>query len=132
VPPARVTHPERIEIGADVVIHEGAALLVGDGGRLRVGDGARLNPFATIVCEVEVVLEDEVSSGDGVAILDSAGPAWDRAPVVVEAGAYLGFGSIVWPGVRIGRGAFVGEGAVVMSDVPAHTLVGGNPARVVG
>ena len=42
----------------------------------------------------------------------------------------LGTGAIVLPGVRIGRGAQVGAGAVVTKDVPDYAVVAGNPARV--
>ena len=52
------------------------------------------------------------------------------APVVVEDDADLGVGAIVLPGVTIGRGAIIGAGAVVASDVPAYTVAAGVPARV--
>ncbi len=133
VPPARVEHPERIEVGASVVLLEGGALLAGEEGGITLGDGVRLSPFTTIVGRLGVVLEEEVAGSDGVVIFDSypgADPPFAPGPVVVEAGAYLGFNAVLCPGVRVGRGAFVGEGAVVMEDVAAHTVVAGNPARV--
>ena len=43
---------------------------------------------------------------------------------------WLGAAAVVTDGVRIGRGAVVAAGAVVTKDVPAHTVVGGVPARV--
>ncbi len=43
---------------------------------------------------------------------------------------WLGHGAIVLPGVSIGTGAIVGAGAIVTKDVPAYTIVVGNPARV--
>jgi maltose O-acetyltransferase len=45
---------------------------------------------------------------------------------------YLGARSIVLPGVEIGDGAIIGAGSVVRRDVPAGTIVAGNPAEVVG
>ena len=54
----------------------------------------------------------------------------DFAPVIIEDDADLGVGAIVLPGVRIGRGAQVGAGAVVTRDVPPYAVVAGNPARV--
>jgi acetyltransferase-like isoleucine patch superfamily enzyme len=51
--------------------------------------------------------------------------------VVIEDDADLGVGAIVLPGVRIGRGAQVGAGAVVTKDVPDYAVVAGVPARVV-
>lgn len=54
------------------------------------------------------------------------------ATTVVAQGASLGGGSVILPGVRIGRSAMVGAGAVVTKDVPANAIVVGNPARIVG
>ena len=42
---------------------------------------------------------------------------------------WIGHGAIVLPGCRIGVGAVVAAGAIVTKDVPAYTIVGGNPAR---
>lgn len=53
-----------------------------------------------------------------------------KANLVIEDGAFIGAGSIILPGVRIGRGSYIAAGSVVSSDVPAETMVGGNPARV--
>jgi acetyltransferase-like isoleucine patch superfamily enzyme len=129
VPPARVERPDRIRIGSSVVVLEQAWLLAGAEGRLVIGDGVRLGRFNTLSCRTGLILESDVSGSDGVCIFDT----WpiETAPVVVETGAYLGLNAVVYPGVRIGRGAFVGEGAVVTADVPARSVVYGNPARVV-
>ena len=49
----------------------------------------------------------------------------------VEEGATIGANATILPGITIGAGAMVGAGAVVTKDVPAKTLVLGNPARVI-
>ncbi len=49
--------------------------------------------------------------------------------VRIKRGAYIGVHSIILPGVTIGEGAIVGAGSVVTKDVPAFTVVAGNPAR---
>ena len=54
------------------------------------------------------------------------------AQTVVGPGASIGANAVILPGVRIGRRAMVGAGAVVVRDVPAHAIVVGNPARIVG
>ncbi|MHA6667344.1 acyltransferase [Homoserinimonas sp. A447] len=64
------------------------------------------------------------------------GPADFRAgilrtgPITVEDGAWIGAGAILLPGVNIGRGSIVAAGSVVTRDVPAHSLHGGIPARL--
>ncbi len=57
---------------------------------------------------------------------------WEVCATYVRYGASLGAGSIILPGVVIGRFALVGAGAVVTRDVPDHGIVVGNPARLVG
>jgi acetyltransferase-like isoleucine patch superfamily enzyme len=52
--------------------------------------------------------------------------------VHIEDDVWLGFGAIVLSGVSIGRGAIVAAGAVVVKDVAAYSIVGGNPAREIG
>jgi maltose O-acetyltransferase len=53
------------------------------------------------------------------------------APVVIEDDVWLGTNAVVLPGVRVGRGAVVGAGAVVTEDVAPFTVVAGVPARLI-
>lgn len=55
----------------------------------------------------------------------------ESAPVVIEDDVWLGARVIVLPGIRIGRGAVVGAGAIVTKDVPPYAVCVGNPARIV-
>ncbi len=52
-------------------------------------------------------------------------------PVVIEDCVWIGADSIILPGVRIGRGSIISAGSVVVSNVPAMVVAGGNPARVI-
>ena len=74
-----------------------------------------LGPGVIVSFRVTMVAHDHVS--------DSV------AAIVVEEGAFIGTGAIILPGVRIGMNAVVAAGAVVRSDVPPDTVVGGVPAR---
>lgn len=51
--------------------------------------------------------------------------------VVVGDDVWIGYGAIILSGVTIGEGSIVASGSVVTKDVPAYTIVGGNPARPV-
>jgi acetyltransferase-like isoleucine patch superfamily enzyme len=96
----------------------------------------------TFVCE-GVTIEDFVFVGHGVAFINDSYPRattpsgdlqteadWKVEPTVVKRGASIGSGSTILSKVTIGEGAIVGAGSVVTRDVPAHTIVAGNPARV--
>ncbi|MGW5112535.1 CatB-related O-acetyltransferase [Nocardia sp. NPDC004123] len=54
-----------------------------------------------------------------------------RGDTVVGNDVWIGYNSLIMPGVHIGDGAIIATGAVVTSDVPPYTIVGGNPAQVV-
>jgi acetyltransferase-like isoleucine patch superfamily enzyme len=57
---------------------------------------------------------------------------WTVGKTLVKRGAALGACTVVVTGVTIGEWVMVGSGSVVTRDVPAHALVVGNPARVIG
>ncbi|MFB8007277.1 CatB-related O-acetyltransferase [Nocardia sp. NPDC056000] len=54
-----------------------------------------------------------------------------RGDTVVGNDVWIGYNALIMPGVRIGDGAIIATGAVVTADVPAYTIVGGNPAKPV-
>jgi UDP-2-acetamido-3-amino-2,3-dideoxy-glucuronate N-acetyltransferase len=95
----------------------------------------------TIKCGVQVwdgvTLADDVFVGPNVTFTNDRMPRSKTYPdtfakTVVAGGASLGGGSVILPGVHIGRSAMVGAGAVVTKDVPPNAIVVGNPARIVG
>jgi len=53
-------------------------------------------------------------------------------PVVIEDDVWIGSRVIILPGVRVGHGAIIGAGSVVTENVEPYTMVGGNPAKLIG
>jgi maltose O-acetyltransferase len=72
------------------------------------------------------ILGHDASTNDALGIKRSM-----VQPVFIEDNCFIGHGSIVLMGVRIGKGSIVGAGAVVTADVPPNVVVVGNPARTV-
>jgi acetyltransferase-like isoleucine patch superfamily enzyme len=148
VPPARITNGDCIWIGDGVRILEHSWLSVvraveGYVPRLVISDGCRIGRFANIACVGEVVFEPNVLTADRIFVGDTfheyedtsmpviAQPMAEPRPVLIGEGSFLGVGAMVLHGVSIGRRSYVGAGAVVTESVPPHSVVVGNPARVV-
>ena len=126
----KCTIGEECVIGAFVEIQPGVTI----GNRVKVSSHV-------FICD-GVSLEDDVFIGHGVMFTNDKYPrSVDSNGVVITAltthviqtrvqkGAAIGSGSVILPGVSIGRYAVVGAGAVVSRDVPDHAVVMGNPAR---
>jgi acetyltransferase-like isoleucine patch superfamily enzyme len=54
------------------------------------------------------------------------------SPIIIEDDAWIGFGSAIFKGVTVGKGAVVAAMSVVTKDVAPYTVVAGNPARQIG
>lgn len=109
-----------IRIGRDCLISE-YTVIRGQGG-VTIGDRVYTSPMTKLVA-VNHVFDDP-----GRPFVEQGITA---EGIVVEDDVWIGTGAIVTDGVRVGRGAVVAAGAVVTTDVPAHTVVAGVPARVV-
>ena len=110
------------------------------GQNIHIGDHVYLNLLCTILDCNEVHIGHHVMIGPAVQIYTAAHllqaeariQGWEVAkPIVIEDNVWIGGGAILLPGVRLGRNAVVGAGAVVSRSVPANTVVAGNPARVI-
>lgn len=80
--------------------------------------------------------EDNVFIGPNVTFANDRYPRSKQYPqafarTVLKKGASIGAGAVILPGLTIGEGALVGAGAVVTKDVPAHSVVRGDYARLV-
>ena len=72
-----------------------------------------------------------ISDADWHGIYDRAIPVGKTAPIVLEDNVWIGDRAVVGKGVTIGKNSIVAAGAVVVKDVPANVVVGGNPAKII-
>ena len=108
----------------------------------RVGKNCKISSH-TFICE-GVFIEDFVFIGHGVTFTNDRYPRattddgrlqteedWECTPTVVKRGASVGSGATILCGITVGEKAIVGAGSVVTANVPAATIVAGNPARII-
>jgi maltose O-acetyltransferase len=99
---------------------------------VKFGRDVLLDAHAQITIGADAFLAHRVMVLTGQHDYEQLGAARQRAisarPVTIGEGAWICSGAIICPGVTIGAHAVVGPGAVVMRNVPAYTIVGGNPA----
>jgi maltose O-acetyltransferase len=108
------------------------------GGNISLGERVFLNFNCVILDVVPVIIGDGTQIGPAVQIYAADHPrdaATRRSglefgrPIQVGRNVWVGGGTIILPGVRIGDDAVIGAGSVVTRDVPAGATVAGNPAR---
>ena len=120
-----------VKIGTFVEIQKGA----------RIGNRCKISSH-TFICE-GVTLEDGVFIGHNVTFINDRFPRatnesgdlqseadWKCEATRVKRGASIGSGATLLCGVTVGEDAIVGAGSVVIHDVPARSIVAGNPARI--
>lgn len=137
----RIDNQGRMELGSHVLLRSvnvPVELATGPDGILHIGDGVRLNYGVSIAAEKAVVIGSRTRVGPYVMIVDTdfhdvynRGVRPEPAPVVIEEDVWVGAKASILRGVRVGRGAVIGTGAVVTRDVEPFTVVAGVPARVV-
>ena len=109
------------------------------GDEIRVGRNVFVNQNCTFYDLGGLDIGDDVMIGPNVSIITTGhplDPSQRRAvtigkPIVIERNVWIAAGAIIIGGVTIGENAVVAAGAVVTRDVPANTLVGGNPAQII-
>ena len=144
-----------VVLGKDVILNDFINLY-----GCEIGDGSRIGPFVEIQknafigknCKIQshsficegVTIEDDVFVGHGVMFINDRYPRstgesgglqteedWDVIPTVVKKGASIGSNATILCGVTVGASSIIGAGSVVTKDVPADTVVAGNPAKII-
>ena len=135
-------HPEKINLGDDLVIKEGvrlcptnpqASISIGDyttvghhtfifiASSLEIGKNCLIAPFCYFVDSdhgierTELIRKQQMKS----------------SPITIGEDVWFGTGAVITSGVTIGTGAVIGAGAVITKDIPEYAVVGGNPAKII-
>ncbi|MGN1022402.1 MAG: DapH/DapD/GlmU-related protein [Lachnospiraceae bacterium] len=114
LPPMQIDFPKQMQFGQHVFVNH--SLTVMSIGGVTIGDGTQIGPGVAIVTDNHD-LDDRM-------ILRCR-------PVVIGKNVWIGAGAKIMPGVTIGDNAVIAGGAVVVKDVPADAIVGGNPAKLI-
>jgi len=132
------------KIGKNVIIHDVRFFNYYRTGfkGLRIGDDCFIGDESLIDLADEIIISDSVTIAERVIILTHTNVGYRDHPlqvyfpsntklVILEHGSFIGANVTILPGVKIGECAFVAAGSVVAEDVPAYSLVGGVPTRVI-
>ena len=122
---------DNTKIGSFVEIQKG----------VKIGSNCKISSH-TFICE-GVNIEDNVFVGHNVTFINDKYPRsttadgqlqteddWSCVPTFIRRGVSIGSSATILCGVTIGENVIVGAGSVVTKDVPANTIVAGNPARI--
>lgn len=139
--------PQGITIGENTFVMHGAVLHVYNFRDLphafiRIGRDSLIGELNVLRGQGGITIGDRVYTAPAVQMLavnhifsDPNRPMVEQGitaeGIVVEDDVWIGAGAIITDGVRVGKGAVVAAGAVVTKDVPAYTVVGGVPARLI-
>jgi len=114
-PPFYTNYGKNISLGKNVFINHACSFL--DLGGIVIEDGVMIGPRVNITSEDHPVA---VSSRNTLV----------PALVTIQKNAWIGAGATILPSITVGENSVVAAGAVVTKDVPANTLVGGVPAKI--
>jgi acetyltransferase-like isoleucine patch superfamily enzyme len=134
---------QTIELADGVELYGRTELATGSGGSIRIGAGTHIQEGCRLIARLgSIHIGALVDIAPNCAFysynhgMDPYAPPMmqplvSKGDITIEDGVWLGYGVVVLSGVRIGRGAVIGAGTVVCTDIPEYAIAGGVPARVI-
>lgn len=148
--PLLLSNPQFVFIGAGTAIRAGARIetVLMDRSHppaLHIGSNVNIEQNVHLVCSSSISIGDNVTITGNCAIVDTIHPFEDvddnrkigdridprPSPVFIGENSFLGFGSVILPGVRIGMNCIIGANSTVTRDIPDFCVAAGNPAAIV-
>lgn len=126
----------KMDVSGDFQMFAGSYIRVIKGGTL-ILHGGFINENVQITCGDKIEIGKDCTIGRDVVIRSYDGHTIEQKgykisePIMIEDHVWIGQGAQILKGVHIGKGAIIAAGAVVTKDVPAHTIVGGVPAKII-
>ena len=129
-----------LEVHGKVVFGDGVIVEVHDGASLEIGADTTVNPNTRIITldsirigtDCAVSWDVQFLDGDFHYLLDQEGrPQKNSSPIEIGDHVWIGSGVLIKKGTQIGDGAVIASGTVVTGEVPAKSIVAGNPLRVI-
>ena len=117
--------------GASIYLAPGARMLIK--GQSYINTNSQINCFSYIEIGRGTIISDDVmihDSDNHLIKYEGRNNNLSTKPIIIGDHVWIGKNALILKGVHIGDGAVVAAGSVVVKDVPANTLVAGNPAEV--
>ena len=138
-------HPKTIEVGNYCCFGSSFKLISSKKSSIKIGSFFSSNSNVVVKSKGigSINIGDYVQVGPNVVIVSSNHSfktkgkkiheqEMDEGHIVIDDDVWIGANSVILPNVNIGKGAIIGAGAVVTSDIKPYTIVGGVPAKVIG
>lgn len=131
-----------IKIEKQCEISHNVSIMAGFEGTISIRHGVCINPYTTIDIQSHLEIGENTLIAPNCYICDYDHNFADdkktikqqgylAKPIIIGSDVWIGAKSIILKGVRVGRGAVIGAGAVVTSDIPPFSVAVGNPAKVI-
>ena len=128
-PPFYCDHGTGIKLGEHVFVNSNCTFL--DGGYITIGAHTLIGPNVQLYTATHPINANERFVNDWD---ERSGDLFFRTkalPIAIEDNVWIGGGTIVLPGITIGRNSVIGAGSVVTKSIPTYSVAVGNPCRVI-
>ena len=128
-PPFYCDHGTGIKLGEHVFVNSNCTFL--DGGYITIGAHTLIGPNVQLYTATHPINANERFVNDWD---ERSGDLFFRTkalPITIEDNVWIGGGTIVLPGITIGRNSVIGAGSVVTKSIPTYSVAVGNPCRVI-
>lgn len=117
--------------GASIYVAPNAKILIKGNGFANTNTQINCFDYVEIGCGTYISDDVRIQDSDNHSIIENGNVKTNTAPIIIGDHVWIGKNAIILKGVTIGAGSVVAAGSVVVKNVPAHSLVAGNPARVI-